>query len=62
MPCRSPDNPGGSAALSAEMLGVEIAKLGIEPLVHLTCKDKNRSQLESLLLAWSGPKCGTCWR
>jgi methylenetetrahydrofolate reductase (NADPH) len=43
------DNPGGSPALSAEMLGVEIVKMGIEPLVHLTCKDKNRSQMESLL-------------
>jgi methylenetetrahydrofolate reductase (NADPH) len=43
------DNAGGNPALSAEMLGVEIARLGIEPLVHLTCKDKNRSQMESLL-------------
>jgi methylenetetrahydrofolate reductase (NADPH) len=31
------------------MLGAEIRRLGIEPLVHLTCKDKNRNQLESLL-------------
>jgi methylenetetrahydrofolate reductase (NADPH) len=43
------DNPGGSAALSAEMLGAEIMRLGIEPLVHFTCKDKNRNQMESLL-------------
>ena len=43
------DNPGGSPAISAEMLGAEIRRLGIEPLVHLTCKDKNRNQLESLL-------------
>jgi len=43
------DNPGGGPALSAEMLGAEINRLGIEPLVHLTCKDKNRNQLESLL-------------
>ncbi|MGO9317104.1 MAG: methylenetetrahydrofolate reductase C-terminal domain-containing protein [Terracidiphilus sp.] len=43
------DNPGGNPAISAEMLGVEIRSLGIEPLVHLTCKDKNRNQLESLL-------------
>lgn len=43
------DNPGGNPAISAEMLGVEIQKLGIEPLVHLTCKDKNRNQLEGLL-------------
>lgn len=31
------------------MLGVEINRFGIEPLVHLTCKDKNRNALESLL-------------
>jgi methylenetetrahydrofolate reductase (NADPH) len=43
------DNPGGNPAISAEMLGVEIQKMGIEPLVHFTCKDKNRNQLESLL-------------
>ncbi len=43
------DNPGGTPALAAELLGVEINRLGIEPLVHLTCKDKNRSELESLL-------------
>ena len=43
------DNPGGGPAISAEMLGVEIRRLGIEPLVHLTCKDKNRNQLEGLL-------------
>lgn len=43
------DNPGGAPALSAEMLGAEIIRLGGEPLVHLTCKDKNRNELESLL-------------
>jgi methylenetetrahydrofolate reductase (NADPH) len=43
------DNPGGNPALSAEMLGAEIRRLGIEPLVHVTCKDKNRNELESLL-------------
>ena len=43
------DNPGGNPAISAEMLGAEINKLGIEPLVHFTCKDKNRNQLEGLL-------------
>jgi methylenetetrahydrofolate reductase (NADPH) len=43
------DNPGGNPAISAEMLGAEIRRLGIEPLVHLTSKDKNRNQLESML-------------
>jgi methylenetetrahydrofolate reductase (NADPH) len=43
------DNPGGNPAISAEMLGVDVDRLGIEPLVHFTCKDKNRNQLEGLL-------------
>lgn len=43
------DNPGGNPAISAEMLCVEVGRLGIEPLVHFTCKDKNRNQLESFL-------------
>ena len=43
------DNPGGNPATSAEMLGAEVRRIGIEPLVHFTCKDKNRNQLESLL-------------
>ncbi len=43
------DNPGGNPAISAEFLGAEIIKMGIEPLVHFTCKDKNRNQMEGLL-------------
>ncbi len=43
------DNPGGNPAISAEMLGVEVNRLGIEPLVHFSCKDKGRNQLEGLL-------------
>jgi methylenetetrahydrofolate reductase (NADPH) len=45
------DNPGGSPAMSADFIGGEIVKLGIEPIVHFTCKDKNRSQIESELYA-----------
>ena len=45
------DNPGGNPAILADYLGEEILKLGIEPLVHLTCKDKNRNQIESELYA-----------
>ncbi|MDI6812096.1 MAG: methylenetetrahydrofolate reductase C-terminal domain-containing protein [Desulfitobacteriaceae bacterium] len=45
------DNPGGNPAISADYLGMEIIKLGIEPLVHFTCKDKNRNQMESQLYA-----------
>ncbi|HWR13585.1 MAG TPA: methylenetetrahydrofolate reductase C-terminal domain-containing protein [Terriglobales bacterium] len=43
------DNPGGTPALSAAMLASDVAKLGVEPLIHVTCKDKNRNELESLL-------------
>lgn len=43
------ENPGGSPALSAEYLGMDLKDRGIEPLVHFTAKDKNRNQLESLL-------------
>ncbi len=43
------DNPGGNPALSTEMLCAEIKKSGMEPLVHLACRDKNRSEIESML-------------
>jgi methylenetetrahydrofolate reductase (NADPH) len=43
------DNPGGNPAISAEMLGAELSNAGVEPLVHFTCKDKGRNQLEALL-------------
>jgi len=45
------DNPGGQPALMADCLAREIETLGIETLVHFTCKDKNRSQIESQLYA-----------
>jgi methylenetetrahydrofolate reductase (NADPH) len=45
------DNPGGTPAMSADFMGSEILKLGIEPLVHFTSKDKNRSSIESQLYA-----------
>ncbi|KPU45968.1 bifunctional homocysteine S-methyltransferase/5,10-methylenetetrahydrofolate reductase [Oxobacter pfennigii] len=45
------DMPGGNPAIAAESLAAEIVKLGIEPLVHFTCKDKNRNQIEGLLYA-----------
>ena len=45
------DNPGGNPAILADYLGMEILKMGIEPLVHFTCKDKNRNQMESQLYA-----------
>jgi methylenetetrahydrofolate reductase (NADPH) len=47
------DNPGGTPALAAEFVAVEINKLGIDPLVHVACRDKNRNELESLLYGLS---------
>lgn len=45
------ESAGGHPALSPEVLGKDILKLGVDPLVHLTCKDRNRNQLESRLFA-----------
>jgi methylenetetrahydrofolate reductase (NADPH) len=43
------DNPGGHPALSPDVIGLEISRLGIDPIIHFTCKDKNRNQIESIL-------------
>jgi methylenetetrahydrofolate reductase (NADPH) len=45
------DNPGGSTAILPGVLGKEIAGLGMETVIHITTKDKNRSQLESQIYA-----------
>jgi methylenetetrahydrofolate reductase (NADPH) len=46
------ENAGGHPALSPEVLGLEIRALGLDVIIHLSCKDKNRNQLESMLYAW----------
>ncbi|MBM7623117.1 methylenetetrahydrofolate reductase C-terminal domain-containing protein [Sporohalobacter salinus] len=43
------ENPGGNPAISAEYLGMRVKELGIDPMAHFTCKDKNRNQMESFL-------------
>ena len=43
------DMPGGNPAILADYLGMEVFQKGIEPLVHFTCKDRNRNQIESQL-------------
>jgi methylenetetrahydrofolate reductase (NADPH) len=48
------DNPGGNPAYAPAMLGVEIKRLGIEPLVHFALRDKNRNEVESLLYGLAG--------
>lgn len=46
------ENAGGHPALSPEVLGSEIQSMGLDVIIHLSCKDKNRNQMESLLYAW----------
>lgn len=45
------ENAGGHPALSPEVLGREIKALGLDPILHFSCKDKNRNQIESTLFA-----------
>lgn len=47
------ENAGGHPALSPEVLGKEIRDLGTEVIIHFSCKDKNRNQMESLLFSWN---------
>jgi methylenetetrahydrofolate reductase (NADPH) len=41
------DNPGGNPALAPVAIGTELVKIGIEPLIHFSLKDKNRNQVGS---------------
>ena len=43
------DNPGGNPAILADAMGMEFLNEGITPLVHFTCKDRNRNQILSQL-------------
>ena len=43
------DNAGGHPALNPVSLSREIRGLGIEPVIHFSCKDKNRNSMESQL-------------
>lgn len=45
------DSPGGRPALAPEAIGLEVLQFGIDPIIHFTCKDKNRNQIESSLYA-----------
>jgi methylenetetrahydrofolate reductase (NADPH) len=45
------DNPGGKPAILASALATEAKSLGVEPIIHFTCKDKNRNDIESELYA-----------
>ncbi len=41
------DNAGGNPALSADVLGMEIQRMGVDLIVHFSCKDMNRNAIES---------------
>jgi len=52
------DNPGGNPSLSPDVIGSEIFKVGMDVIVHFTCRDANRVGMESraLQLALMGMK------
>ena len=52
------DNPGGNPSLSPDALGHNIFELGMDAIVHFTCRDMNRVGMESraLQLAMMGMK------
>lgn len=45
------DSPGGTPALLADSYAADLVSRGVVPLVHMTCKDRNRNQIESQLYA-----------
>lgn len=44
------DNPGGNPSLSPDVIGREILELGMDVIVHFTCRDMNRGGIESRAL------------
>ncbi len=56
------DNPSGNPALLADKFGEEILQMGVTPIVHFTCKDRSRNQIESQLDAMerAGISCLLC--
>ena len=45
------DNPGGNPALLADVVAMDFLEKGICPLVHMSCKDRSRNQLQSQFYA-----------
>ncbi len=56
------DNPSGNPALLADKFAEEILQMGVTPLVHFTCKDRSRNQIEAQLnaLERTGIECLLC--
>ncbi len=52
------DNPGGNPSLGPDILGSDIFRIGMDVIVHFTCRDANRLGMESraLNLAMLGMK------
>jgi methylenetetrahydrofolate reductase (NADPH) len=52
------DNPGGNPSLGPDILGNDIFRIGMDVIVHFTCRDTNRLGMESraLNLAMMGIK------
>ena len=52
------DNPGGHPSLSPDVIGREVFSVGMDVVVHFTCRDMNRAGMESraLQLAMMGMK------
>jgi methylenetetrahydrofolate reductase (NADPH) len=50
------DNPGGHSMLSPDALGTDLAGVGQEVIIHLSCKDSNRNGMESR--AWKMASLG----
>lgn len=45
------DNAGGNPALSADIVGAEVLAMGMDTIVHFSCKDMNRNFIESRAFA-----------
>ncbi|MBN1410756.1 MAG: methylenetetrahydrofolate reductase C-terminal domain-containing protein [Spirochaetales bacterium] len=45
------DNAGGNPALSPDVLGPEILDMGLDLIIHISCKDMNRNALEARIMA-----------
>lgn len=45
------DNAGGNPALSADVVGAEILAMGMDAIVHFSCKDMSRNFIESRAFA-----------
>ena len=47
------DSPGGRPGIDPAVMALEIKKLGMEPIIHYTLKDKNRLNIESELYGYA---------